>query len=189
MVSLEAVKPVSLERTNSSNKPAAMVAPMKHHDVEAEKEAAAAVQEQQQQPKKREQNVKIFSKSPDDTSASKLFVRKRILAPISSPKMMKKAEKEAEAETVEQPPRPTRKRARISAPEVPTPTTMASMASKTASVSSVMLDVCKFWPKCNRGSACHFSHPAVKKAPPIISNISPALPSTRDKFKWTSAAK
>merc|ERR1712223_830845 len=83
-----------------------------------------------------------------------------------------------------------KERKRITAPEPEKPSP-ASIASTTASAIPVITtqEVCKFWPRCNRGLNCLCLHPKSSKPVTMIksnSNINVSLSQSKDKFKWSA---
>ena len=173
----EALTEKSLKTTNNNavqynNKPAAIIAPMKHVSHDSTKAEPTI----QNKPK-----PEVTSPPPMNKS------RKRITAPEKSPvKKLKKTEtekpldflKKEVVKKVEEAAKIKRIRPKITAPE-PDPSPIPVVTTK---------EVCKFWPRCKRGDSCIYLHP---KSPRPVLNINTPLPpvSSKDKFKWTSSNK
>jgi len=81
-----------------------------------------------------------------------------------------------------------RKRITAPEPEKPSPASIASTTTASA-IPVITTEVCKFWPRCNRGLNCLYLHPKSSKPVTMIksnSNINVSLSQSKDKFKWSA---
>ena len=168
-----------------NNKPAAIIAPMKHVAAEDTKKPSPA-----QNPKVEKQEKSITSpppvvksseiKKPSQVKTEKV-ARKRITPPTPDKKPKDSNSSSSIEKSVKTEEEVKKARKRITAPE-PDPSPIPTIITQ---------EVCKFWPRCKRGSSCIYLHPKSPRPVPTSSSstsISSSLPPTRDKFKWTSSS-